>query len=100
MNTIDLQASVNNLTQVDKLQQTQHRSPVVNQAQNAQVTREEQARRATAPSEPEHTDGKTIDPNGNRRDQGATKKKKREPKKNRPDRDPPSHTGYFVDLSA
>jgi hypothetical protein len=99
MNTIDLQASVNNLTQVDRLQQDQHRAPVVNQVQNAEISREEQARRATAPSEPEKSEGKTIDPNAKRQEQQKSKKK-RALRKDKPDPDPPSRTGYFVDLSA
>jgi hypothetical protein len=100
MNTIDLQASVNNLTQVDRHQQDQHRAPVVNQQQNAQIVREEQEQRVNAPAEPEKGDGKIIDPKAGRRDQGRQKKQKKAPRKNSPDPDPPSRTGYFVDLSA
>ena len=99
MNTINLQASANNLPQMDRHQTDAHRTPVSDQVQNAAIADAEHARRLQQAVQPDQTDGKNVDPKAKRReDQKSKKRKPRSP--DVPKRDPPSKTGYFVDLNA
>jgi len=100
MNALDFQASINNLTQLDKVQQEQHRAPVVNQTQNAAAAAEEAAQRVVRPEQPDQVEGKVIDPNARRQERQAKRRRNRELRKNRPDPDSPTRTGHFVDLDA
>jgi hypothetical protein len=99
MNTIDLQASVNNLTQVDRHQQDLHRAPMANQVQNTAAAAQEAAQRTTMPTQAEQTEGKVIDPN-NRKEEKRRREKKKAVSRRGPRQDPASKTGYFVDLNA
>ncbi|MCU0609233.1 MAG: hypothetical protein MUF22_05655 [Chitinispirillaceae bacterium] len=69
--------AVSNTVQMDKHQDTAHRSPVINQDQNALAAREEFERRVLMPVEPDHVDGKIIDPQA-RREEDARKRKKKQ----------------------
>jgi hypothetical protein len=76
MNGLNFQASVSNLTQMDRFQLDAHRTPGVNQEQNAQLARDEASQRVTMPVQPDEVDGKKIDP-GQRKRHQARKKKSR-----------------------
>jgi hypothetical protein len=98
MNGVDLQASVSNLSQMDRHQQDSHRSPIVNQQQNAETAREEAAKRVNMPVQPDVIEGKIIDPENRRRNlQERRKKKKKEQarvcKQNR-------GNGFIIDIQA
>lgn len=77
MSNVNVQVSLTNLTQMDRHQSDTHRSPMVNQEQNAEHSRMLAARRLIAPVEPDKVEGKKIDPNA-RREEEARKKRKRE----------------------
>lgn len=102
MSSVNVQVSVSNLVQMDKHQSDIHRGPVVNQGQNAEIAAGESAQRMTKPVEPDHTDGKKVEP-GDRRREDPQKKKKRKPDDKK---DLTEHVktrgenGYFVDLQA
>ena len=51
MNGVNLQASMHNLSQMDRHQHEVHRAPVENQVQNADAEREQAARRVDMPVE-------------------------------------------------
>ena len=101
MNGVNFQASFHNLTQVDKLQQDEHTTPIVKQDQNAEKTKEEAAKRIDMPTQPDHTEGKVVDPTNKKEHQGQRgkkKKKKKEQQKRSPDLG--KNRGRFVDFSA
>jgi hypothetical protein len=99
MNTVNLQASVNNLSQVDRQQQYLHRTPIVNQEQNAEIAQEEAARRARMPVQLEQSEGKKIDPEDRRKEsQRKGKKQQRNNDNRRPKPDSP-HSA-FIDVTA
>ena len=77
MSNVNVQVSFTNLTQMDRHQSDTHRSPMVNQEQNAEHSRMLAARRLLAPVEPDKAEGKKIDPQA-RREEEARKKRKRE----------------------
>ncbi len=97
MNGLNFQASVSNLTQMDRFQQGTHRMPVVNQEQNAQLARDEAVRKATVPVQPEEVEGKKIDPGQRRRDEAGKKRnRKSEVKKTTAPRE--KNNDGFIDI--
>jgi hypothetical protein len=94
MNGLNFQASVSNLTQMDRYQQDAHRTPVVNQEQNAQAAQDEASQKTTKPMQPDEATGKRIDPGQRRRDENA---KKRNRKKGAPDV-AMKKNGHFLDI--
>jgi hypothetical protein len=82
MNGLNFQASVSNLTQMDRFQQDSHRMPVVNQEQNAQIALDEASRRALMPMQPDEVEGKKIDPRQRKRDEAGKKRNKKKELKN------------------
>ena len=99
MNEINIQASVHNLSQLDRHQQDVHRTPVENQAQNTETNRDELAHRAQAADEPEQTEGKNINPNNKGGNTPYQKRKRRKIKEKRKRRNP-SNSGRFIDVDA
>jgi hypothetical protein len=101
MNAVNLQASVNNVTQMDKFQQDQSRTPLVNQDQNALIAREEAEKRIRMPMETEHAEGKKVDRRQEKKDRGGNQKRQRKNRQNGP-KSPPLSTssGYIVDIQA
>ena len=97
MNGLNFQASVSNLTQMDRYQQDAHRTPVVNQEQNAQAAQDEASQRALKPMQPDGADGKRIDPGQRRRDENS---KKRNRKKGAKDASNVAmkKNGHFLDI--
>jgi hypothetical protein len=77
MSNVNVQVSLTNLTQMDRHQSDTHRSPMVNQEQNAEHSLMLASRRLLAPVEPDKVEGKKIDPQA-RREEEARKKRKRE----------------------
>ena len=76
MNGLNFQASVSNSTQMDRFQHDAHRTPVVNQEQNAQIARDEASRRLVMTVKPDQVDGKQVDPK-QRKDEKTPKKNNR-----------------------
>jgi hypothetical protein len=101
MNAVNLQASVNNVTQMDKFQQDQSRTPLVHQDQNALIARDDLEKRIRMPVEPEHAEGKKVDGRQEKKDgrgRGKRQGKNRGSGTKSPPRSPSS--GYIVDIQA
>jgi hypothetical protein len=101
MDGVNLQASVNNVTQMDRFQQDASRTPVVNQEQNAVIEREEAERRIRMPVQPDHVEGKKVDPQQRKNESNARKKKQK--KGAAGDQEQKGRTttgGFFVDIQA
>jgi hypothetical protein len=99
MNALGMQASVNNLVQMDRHQSDTHRTPVVNQEQNALIDREQAARRTEMPVDPEQPEGKNVDSENSKRDKPALKARVRKspPKATRQGK--ADGSGRFVDVT-
>jgi hypothetical protein len=97
MNAVNLQASVNNTTQMDRHQGDQSRMPLVHHAQNAEIALDEAEKRIRMPTETEKADGKKIDPRNKKQD---TPDKKKKNDKKKPIQRLPRDQGYIVDLEA
>ena len=99
MDGMNMQASFNNLTQMDRVQQDRHQLPIVNQEQNADMAKKNAAERLEKPNEVENTDGKIIDPK-KKRDEEQRKREKREREKKQKNRiHKTGDSGHFVDFS-
>jgi hypothetical protein len=97
MNAVNFQASVNNLTQMDRHQQDLSRTPLVNQEQNAEIARGDAEKRIRMPVQADTVEGKKINPEENKRN--FERKKRR--KKNDPDSKGASgSSGYILDVQA
>ena len=97
MNGLNFQASVYNLTQMDRVQQDAHRTPVVNQEQNAQIALDEASRRTAMPMQPDEVEGKKIDPGQRKRDDSGKKKNRKKALKNA-SAIAAKKNGYFLDI--
>lgn len=96
---MDLQASIHNLTQMDRFQQESHHTPIINQEKNQEAAKEDAARRTDMPVEPDETDSKTVDPdNKKEHPYRKQKRKKKKEQKRLPNRG--GNTGHFIDFSA
>ena len=100
MNSIDFQASMHNLSQMDRHQQETHRTPVVNQEQNADISRDEAAQRVDMPVQPDQAENKNIDPRAARRREWEERKRRRkeEEDKKKKKKKRSHDSGRFVDL--
>jgi hypothetical protein len=99
----NVQLSMTNLTQMDRHQTDSHRAPVVNQAQNAEIVREQAEQKVRSPAPPDKSEGKTIDPNARREEEQRKRKKKKDAEKGEhgvPLPRPRSGSGRFVDFEA
>ena len=92
MDGMNMQASFNNLTQMDKVQQDRHQLPIVNQVQNGEIAKQEAASKIDKANELEGLEGKIVDPKRKKEEEQRKKKKSR---KRRRDGD----SGHFVDFS-
>jgi len=99
MNGLNFQASVSNLTQMDRHQQDVHRTPGINQEQNAEIARNESAQRAVKPTQPDDVEEKKIDPRQRKADSENRKKKRGKQRGNPPACKSPD-SGYFLDVQA
>ena len=101
MNGVNFQASFHNLTQVDRIQQDEHNTPIVKQDQNAEEAKKEAAQRIDKPTQPDGPETKVVDPKNkkeNSRRRSMKKKEKKGKKKRSPDCG--RNRGRFVDFSA
>ena len=88
MDSVNTNFSVNNLPQMDRLQSDVHRTPVVNQDQNARLAEHEAGVRLTMPVEADAVENKNVDPDDKKkRQQQRGGRQSRE--KNRPPEEPP-----------
>jgi len=99
MNSANIQASMHNLTQVNRIQHNEHTAPINNQEQNANLSQEKASEKITKPTEAEHTDGKVIDPRDVRKNRSRNKKKKKKNLKKVKKQNRSKETGRFVDFS-
>jgi hypothetical protein len=99
MDGVDFQASVNNVTQMDRHQQDAVRAPGTNQEQNAQIARDEAGQRTIRPMQPDEVEDKKVDPKQRKQAQDRRKERK---KKERGDGAPGKSTssGFFLDVNA
>lgn len=91
--------SVANLPHVDRLHNESIKAPIVNQEFNAQVAKEDAAKRTEMAVEPDKADGKSIDPE----DRGPTARHDRKRRKQKPPVKPPRirpHDGSTIDVEA
>jgi hypothetical protein len=100
MDGMNLQASFQNLTQTDRLQGDIHRTPVVNQVQNAEIARQEQVRRSEMPNQADQAEGRITDPKDRKRTFLQSKRKKKSKDKNDPGRSRSPDSGLFIDCEA
>jgi hypothetical protein len=101
MNAIDLQASVNNVTQMDKHQQDQSRTPIVHQDQNAVIAREDAEKLIRMPMEPEHAEGKKVDGRQEKKDRHNGRNRQKKSSNGAAKSQPrSSSSGYIVDIQA
>ena len=101
MNAINLQASVNNVTQMDKHQQDQSRTPLVHQDQNSLIAREDAEKRIRMPMEPEHAEGKKVDGRQEKKNRQGSQKRQKKNIQNSAKGSPSSgSSGYIVDIQA
>jgi hypothetical protein len=99
MNTVNLQSSMNNLTQVDRVQADSHRMPVTNQMQNIASAKIETDHRMQAPVQLEQSDPKNVNPDERKR-VFIINKRKKQAKKHPEQRRPAGDGGRFVDMTA
>ena len=102
MDSVNVNFSVNNLPQMDRLQSDIHRTPVVHQDQNARTAEEQADLRMKMPVEAEETENKNVDPDDKKeREQSKQDEKKRGGKQSSSDEPPPAVIGPFsVDVKA
>jgi hypothetical protein len=101
MNAVNMQASVNNVTQMDKHQQDQSRAPIVHQDQNAVIARDDAEKRIRMPMEPEHAEGKKVDARQEKKNrQGSRKQQKKNIQDGAKGPPPSGSSGYIVDIQA
>jgi hypothetical protein len=101
MNAVNLQASVNNVTQMDKHQQDQSRTPLVHQDQNAAIARDDAEKRIRMPMEAEHAEGKKVDGRQEKKNKQSSQKRQKKSVRNNGKGSPPSgSSGYIVDIQA
>ncbi len=98
MSEINLQLSMTNLTQMDRIQNDAHRSPMVHQAQNAQKNEDETVKRMNMPVEPENVEKKKIDPDRERREHREQKRKKSHAENKKEDKTQTNNSVSFIDI--
>jgi hypothetical protein len=97
MSGLDLQASMSNLTQMDRHQQDAHRSPVAHQQQNAVQAQQDAMRRLAMPPPSDALEQKDPD---SRRTKREYRFRKRRRQHARVARQRDSGGGGFVDYNA
>ncbi|HEX7511358.1 MAG TPA: hypothetical protein VF335_08665 [Chitinivibrionales bacterium] len=99
MDGLNLQASVSNVVQMDRHQQDIHRTPGINQEQNAEIARNVSAQRIAKPVEPDDVEKKKVD-QGARKNDAESRKKKRSKKQANAVAGKSPESGYFLDVQA
>ena len=104
MNSLNLQAVVNNVPVVDRVSQDIHRLPVAHQQQTATMASDQAIHRSQMPNEADALGGKKVDPDDRKQRQQAFKKKQKMSKNgatgsNRLAPNNPN-SGHIVDVNA
>ena len=99
MNSANIQASMHNLTQINRIQQNEHTTPINNQEQNANISQEKASEKIIKPTEAEQADGKVIDPKNARKIRLKKKKKKKKNFKKFKKQNRSKESGRFIDFS-
>ncbi|HAJ79942.1 MAG TPA: hypothetical protein DCO75_09230 [Fibrobacteres bacterium] len=99
MNGINLQASITNVTQMDRHQNDMNRLPVANREQNSQIAMNQAAQKLIRPTQADGAEGKKIDPDQRKKDTGNRKKKRSGDRNNEP-AGKSSDSGFFIDIEA
>ncbi len=99
MNGLNFQASIHNLSQLNRHQQDSHNTPIVNQEQNAELAKDEAARRTKQPMQPDKLEGKIIKPEDKNKNNLAKKKRKRKKGNKNISRKKTKNSGNFIDFS-
>lgn len=102
MSEFNVNVSHLNSVQMDRHQNDMHRGPVVYQAQNAEINKNEAEKRVKMPVQPDSAEGKTIDPDDKRQEKEKQKKRNRQQieKVNHPRPVKRTDQGYIVDIEA
>ncbi len=96
---INMQASIHNLTQAERLQQDAHKLPIAHQVQNALKVMNDAQKRLTVTSQADTIEGKNSDSKEHKK---VYLKKKRVNKRKTNTRKDPGHAqdGLFIDCDA
>jgi len=102
MDSVNVNFSVNNLPQMERNQSEVHRTPVVNQEQNARLAADEADARLAMPVEADAIEKKNIDPDDKKERQEQRKNKDRRRDGRKPDEEPPPAVigPFSVDVQA
>ncbi|MBD3315536.1 MAG: hypothetical protein GF344_07090 [Chitinivibrionales bacterium] len=98
MNSMDMQASVHNLSQLDRHQNEAHRMPVEHQDQNADKVLQENVAKMRMPVEADKAEGKKTDSKRKKKEFAHKRRKKK--KKEKEERRMSGKGGFFVDTDA
>lgn len=100
MRVVDFNASMSNLSQLERHQNDGHRAPMIDQQANIEKAREEALQRTEMATEPEEPEGKNVDPRDRRREEQRRDRKRRAMKKKKRTKRPRPGGGSFVDIDA
>jgi len=99
MERINIPASLQNLSQVGKVQTQHHNAPTMQALQNQEIDLKKTDERSEKPNEVDEAENLIVDPDDRRKqEQQKGKKRKKKTKPDRENRGPES--GHFVDYSA
>ena len=97
MDGMNLQASLHNLTQMDKIQSDGHRLPTTNQVQNMAMAQNEATQKLERPEDPEQAQEKSVDSEARKKTFFENRKRQKKKKQNR--RRGKAGGGRFVDVT-
>ena len=101
MDSVNVNFSVNNLPQMERSQSEVHRTPVVNQDQNARMAEDAAGMRLAMPVEADAVENKNVDPDDKKQREERRSGKRRHDSRKPPDEPPPAIIGPFsVDVQA
>ena len=89
MDSVNTNFSVNNLPQMERNQSEVHRTPIVNQDQNARMAADEAQTRLSMPVEAEAIEKKNVDPEDKKERKHRRHFAERHPGGRKPDDEPP-----------
>jgi hypothetical protein len=100
MSGLDMQASLHNLTQADRLQQEAQKAPLAHQSQSAEKVRQDAAQRLNMPTQPDTVEKKDPDARHRKRLFFLGKKRKKKKKDDKKSARHADGDGFFIDYSA
>jgi hypothetical protein len=98
MDSMNLHASFQNLTQTDRVQQDLHRLPAVNQEQNAKIAGDAHEQFRSMPLQPDHAENRITDPRDRKRTLFHSKKRKKS--KDKKAHGKSLESGLYIDCDA